>query len=315
MGSASLISDYKGDEYQRIEYTPYGETWVEKTSNTGLEFLPYKFTAKELDKETGLYYYGARYLDPKYSRWISTDPALGEYLTDSGKSSSGGIYNDKNLNLYHYANNNPIKYTDPDGRDAYLIIWATYSGNIGHAGFAIDNYDDEGKPDKTVTYYDLWPGNSDGVGTSNVSDDVNSYYGNFLCSLDDLINGKENVGEDYAPDGAIRFATTKEIDDATKDKFSSFMEKKIYNGEKRNCSDMAKVGVNNSGKGGKKKDKVGQESFFGRSFTTPNRLFKDSKKMNNASIIKDPGKKVNGSFAKEQIIPRIKSIIQEELNK
>ena len=58
LGSASMISDYKGDEYQRIEYTPYGETWVEKTQNTGLEFLPYKFTAKELDEETGLYYYG-----------------------------------------------------------------------------------------------------------------------------------------------------------------------------------------------------------------------------------------------------------------
>ncbi len=35
---------------------------MEETSNTGLEFLPYKFTAKELDKETGLYYYGASIL-------------------------------------------------------------------------------------------------------------------------------------------------------------------------------------------------------------------------------------------------------------
>ncbi|MGN0729178.1 hypothetical protein [Treponema sp.] len=41
LGSASLISDYKGDEYQRIEYTPYGETWVEKTANIGLEYLPF----------------------------------------------------------------------------------------------------------------------------------------------------------------------------------------------------------------------------------------------------------------------------------
>ena len=80
LASASLISDYKGEEYQRIEYTPYGEIWVEKTQNQGLEFLPYKFTAKELDEETGLYYYGARYLDQKYSRWISTDPALEEYI-------------------------------------------------------------------------------------------------------------------------------------------------------------------------------------------------------------------------------------------
>ena len=120
LGSATLISDYKGDEYQRIEYTPYGETWVEKTQNTGLEYLPYKFTDKEIDEETGLYYYGARYLDPKYSMWISTDPALGEYIPVAGSDTSklpgiGGVYNNVNLNLYHYAGNNPVKYTDPDG--------------------------------------------------------------------------------------------------------------------------------------------------------------------------------------------------------
>ena len=129
LGSASMISDYKGDEYQRIEYTPYGETWVEKTSNTGLEYLPYKFTAKELDEETGLYYYGARYLDPKYSMWLSTDPALGEYIpqapvNDEAKKNNqnlpgmGGIFNHINGNLYHYAGNNPVKYVDPDGNEA-----------------------------------------------------------------------------------------------------------------------------------------------------------------------------------------------------
>ena len=115
LGSASLISDYKGDEYQRIEYAPYGETWVEKTQNTGLDYLPYRFTGKEMDEETGLYYYGARYLDAKYSRWISTDLAMGDYI--SGNSTSGGLYNTVNFNLYHYAGNNPIVYTDPDGRD------------------------------------------------------------------------------------------------------------------------------------------------------------------------------------------------------
>ena len=114
LGSASLITDYKGDEYQRIEYTPYGETWVEKTQNTGLEYLPYRFTGKEIDEETGLYYYGARYLDPRYSRWISTDPALSEYMSGS-KTGMGGAYNSVNLNLYHYAGNNPLKYTDPTG--------------------------------------------------------------------------------------------------------------------------------------------------------------------------------------------------------
>ena len=130
LGSASLISDYKGDEYQRIEYTPYGETWVEKTQNQGLEYLPYKFTAKELDEETGLYYYGARYLDPKYSMWISTDPALGEYLGQSGKG-EGGVFNTLNLNLYHYGNNNPIKYTDPDGNWVHVVVGAAIGAAIG----------------------------------------------------------------------------------------------------------------------------------------------------------------------------------------
>ena len=129
LGSASLISDYNGKEYQRIEYTPYGETWVEKTSNTGNEFLPYKFTGKEIDEETGLYYYGARYLDPKYSLWISADPALGDYIPGVGKATAndignlpgmGGAFNHINFNLYHYAGNNPVKYTDPDGRTDFF---------------------------------------------------------------------------------------------------------------------------------------------------------------------------------------------------
>jgi RHS repeat-associated protein len=85
------------------------------------------FTGKELDAETGLYYYGARYLDPKTSRWLSGDPALGEYfpvapVNDEAKKRNqnlpgqGGVFNYVNLHAYHYAGNNPVKYTDSDGR-------------------------------------------------------------------------------------------------------------------------------------------------------------------------------------------------------
>ena len=110
----------------------YGETWVEKTINTGSEYLPYKFTGKEQDEETGLYYYGARYLDAKYSRWLSADPAVKDYIPQAGGDNArlpnGGMYNYTNLSLYHYSNNNPIKYTDLDGNSP---LWF----GLGKSGF------------------------------------------------------------------------------------------------------------------------------------------------------------------------------------
>ena len=87
----------------------------------------------ELDTETGLYYYGARYLDPKYSRWLSGDPAATDYMAGTS-AGEGGIYNTVNLQLYHYAGNNPVKYVDPDGRDNYLIIACFQGGGDENVG-------------------------------------------------------------------------------------------------------------------------------------------------------------------------------------
>ena len=42
-----------------------------------------KFTGKKLDEEISLYYYGARCLDLKYSRWLRGDPVLNDYMTGS----------------------------------------------------------------------------------------------------------------------------------------------------------------------------------------------------------------------------------------
>ena len=125
LGSSQVVSDYAGKEYERNEYTPYGELWVEKESDTrGL--LAFKFTGKELDSETGLYYYGARYLNPRTSRWASPDPVMEEYLpkapvNDQARQGSrnlpgfGGVFNPINLAMYQYAANNPVKYKDPTG--------------------------------------------------------------------------------------------------------------------------------------------------------------------------------------------------------
>lgn len=108
LGSSSYVTDANGQEYEHLEYFPFGETWVEESSNT--QRTPYLFTAKELDEETGLYDYGARYYDPRTSVWQSADPLI------SG-SPEKGIGNRPLLNAYAYSYNNPVKYNDPDGQE------------------------------------------------------------------------------------------------------------------------------------------------------------------------------------------------------
>ena len=43
------------------------------------EDLPYKFNGKQFDEETGLYYYGARYMNPMASIWYGVDPLSEKY--------------------------------------------------------------------------------------------------------------------------------------------------------------------------------------------------------------------------------------------
>ena len=113
IGSTGYVTDVDGALYEHMQYFPSGEPWVDQRSNT--ERLPHLFSSKELDQETGLYYFGARYHDPRVGLWASTDPAATEYLAGAG---IGGVYNPVNLATYTYAFNNPAAYVDPDGRQA-----------------------------------------------------------------------------------------------------------------------------------------------------------------------------------------------------
>ena len=126
------MTDASGKVYEHLEYFPFGETWVEENSNT--QRTPYLFTAKELDEETGLYYFGARYYDPRTSVWQSADPILGKYLAGA----AGGMYESSNLGLNSYGRNNPVIFKDPDGNIVPLIMGAIWLG--GAAMTAYDTY-------------------------------------------------------------------------------------------------------------------------------------------------------------------------------
>ena len=90
---------------------PFGEILMEQSNSEYNN--PYKYNGKELDEATGLYYYGARYMDPKTSIWLSVDP-LAEKMPS--------------WSPYSYSFDNPVRYVDPDGRAPKDIIITTKNG-------------------------------------------------------------------------------------------------------------------------------------------------------------------------------------------
>ena len=124
MGSTSYITTRNGSISQHVEYIAFGEVLFEEHSSSFSS--PYLFNGKELDRETNLSYYGARYLDMKTSLWLNVDPLTNfnpiqeeEFYFDGDHN--GGIYNAKNLNPYGYCYQNPIRYRDPNGKQTDVV--------------------------------------------------------------------------------------------------------------------------------------------------------------------------------------------------
>jgi RHS repeat-associated protein len=105
LGSITSLST--GDAYT---YDSFGNV----TSRTGNVINPYRFTGREWDTETGLYYYRARYYDPSIGRFISEDPI--------GFKGSG-------TNYYAYVRNSPIGNIDPTGFVCMRCALANYEAD------------------------------------------------------------------------------------------------------------------------------------------------------------------------------------------
>jgi len=124
----------------------YNQTQKSTTYHTHKTFFQRRqqtFTEKEFYAKTDRYYYEARYLDPRTSRWLGVDPAMhqGDYIPSApiddearkrngNLPGQGGIYNYVNMHVYHYAGNNPVKYTDPDG-EVIETVWDVASLVMG----------------------------------------------------------------------------------------------------------------------------------------------------------------------------------------
>lgn len=105
------ITDINGKIVVKYSYDAWGALKnIEDTSSSGIGKLnPFRFKGYYYDNESSMYYCKTRYYVPQWGRWLSADSI--EYLNPESINK---------LNLYTYANNNPVIYYDPDGHMALL---------------------------------------------------------------------------------------------------------------------------------------------------------------------------------------------------
>jgi RHS repeat-associated protein len=115
LGSSSVMTDAAGDLIEETAYYPFGVPRHAYQPRNVSE--AYQFNQKERDLETGLQYFEARYLSGVFGRFLSVDPAYAEPLQLGGAKIQSLLANPQGFNLYSYALNNPIRYTDPTGYD------------------------------------------------------------------------------------------------------------------------------------------------------------------------------------------------------
>ncbi|MBO4739384.1 MAG: RHS repeat-associated core domain-containing protein [Bacteroidales bacterium] len=117
LASSMYVTDAQQSVVQSFLYAPYGEIISEYNPGFNGNVLPnYAFNAKELDEETGMYYYEARYYKPPV--FTSRDAIFEKYFW---------------MSPYAYCANNPIKYVDPTGCEIgdFYDRKGNYLGNDG----------------------------------------------------------------------------------------------------------------------------------------------------------------------------------------
>ena len=127
LGSVTSLSGTAGAIANNYTYDSFGNP----VASTGTIQNSFRYTAREFDTETSLYYYRARYYDPSTGRFLNEDP-LGY---------GGGI------NFYRYASDNPVSLKDPFGLTVTVNYWpssgipGTSNFNYGHVSMSVDGPD------------------------------------------------------------------------------------------------------------------------------------------------------------------------------
>lgn len=116
LGNVNWITDARGDAVAFRAYLPTGEVLARQTRKAPP--LDYNFNGKEEDRSSGLNFFGARYLDANSGIWLSPDP-----LADAFPG----------YNPYAYALHNPLRFSDPDGREPFDMFSSPLAAAVDFA--------------------------------------------------------------------------------------------------------------------------------------------------------------------------------------
>ena len=141
------------------------------TTNTGSYDNKWKFNGKELDDATQMYYYGARYYDPRISVFVSVDQKV-----------------EKTMTPYQYVTNNPIMFTDPTGMEGQIVDPKNEESRV-----AYEEYKSKASPEKIAELTVLE--NSPIVYSIDVNNQTNGGYTNYNVDNGNIEIKVQNVGE------------------------------------------------------------------------------------------------------------------------
>ncbi|MBI9077885.1 MAG: RHS repeat-associated core domain-containing protein [Desulfatibacillum sp.] len=135
-GDVTALCDSTGAASAAYAYDPYGNLLY----SAGTPEQPFRFSTKEYDGETGLYYFGYRFYSPATARWLTRDP--------KGEAAS--------LNLYEFTRSNPLSYFDPLGaQDAELAAmdarWAQARAAVAASSQSSSTASDSGGFGETMS--------------------------------------------------------------------------------------------------------------------------------------------------------------------
>jgi RHS repeat-associated protein len=108
LGSVRALTGGQGAIVETYDYDSFGNP-VETSPGPGPAGNPFRFTGREWDSESGLYFYRSRHYDPRLGRFLQSDT----FWTPARPET---------LNRYAYTANNPVTYTDPSGHDVVLHL-------------------------------------------------------------------------------------------------------------------------------------------------------------------------------------------------